>query len=152
MEQFRGVRGKQDRKLALPSRSPDAGAAGGVATQSTTGRDRGFRGRRISRGFTHHGGQFIFVIFDVWRRDLLATVAKHAVGWMACLAAGSGLAGILGAADATLHGAREYRLCREPHLVQRKRQVSAVDEKLSLGERPRLRRDPHNLLSAWPTR
>src|SRR6266849_5583291 len=148
IHQFRGVRGKHDRKLAIPARSPDAGAARAVAAQSTAGRDRGFGGRRISRGFTHRGGQFVFVIFDAWRCDLFATVAKHAVGWMACLAAGSCLAGILGAADATFHGTRGYQLCREPHWVQRKRHLSAVDERLSVWERPWLLRDQHALLSA----
>src|SRR5229473_224321 len=146
IHQFRGVRGKHDRKLAIPARSPDAGAARAVAAQSTAGRDRSFGGRRFSRGFTHRGGQFIFVVFGVWRRDLLATVAKHAVGWMACLAAGSGLAGILGAAAATLHRAWGYQLCREPHWVQRKRRVSAVDDRLSVGERPWLLWDQHAVL------
>src|SRR5260370_7207618 len=150
IHQFRGVRGKHDRKLAIPARGSDAGAASAVATQSTTGRDRSFGGRGISRGFTYRGGQFIFVIFGVWRRDLLATVAKHAVGWMACLAAGAGLAGIFGAADAAFCGAREYQLCREPHRVQRKRLVSAVDDTLSLTDTSWLPFFLTSFIPPWP--
>src|SRR5690348_3581967 len=147
IHQFRGVWGKHARKLAIPARGSGAGAAGAVAAQSTAGRDRGFGGRRISRGFTQRGGHFIFVIFDIRLHDLLATVAKHAMGWMAGLAAWLGLASVFGAAPTTFCGTRGYELCREPHWVQRKRHLSAVNERLSVGERPWRWRDQHAVLS-----
>src|SRR5260370_42101302 len=85
-----------------------------------------------------------------WRRHRMATVGKPAVGSWACLAAGAGLAGIFGAADAAFCGAREYQLCREPHRVQRKRRVSAVDDRLSVRERSWLLWYQHAVLSRGP--